>query len=427
MEVLKEENWKGERIAFYIPYLANDGRGIKTRHGRIYIPFRSNVKELLLDEAHKSKYSIHPGATKMYLNLKRNYWWPGMKRDYVKKCLADESSVITLDDVEINIELTFQEKPVAILRRKSRQLRNKEIPLIKVEWKHQKGNQVLMMMAFLMLLAWIKGCQEENEAKRMRKGIGSRLGARCLANAIELHTFYSSLQEHFCKKMELRECGLSYVVVAIMGSQSSGKITLLNHLFKTNFREMRVEDERREHASNKPLLTTVFKVMLRLFGPRKKTLMFVIRDKKKVSANNTTVVTKILLDDANNGYKIKNFVFSPLSLDIVLGMLATGAEGKILKQLLGFLGHDSIDIFHAQSPSSKLFKQILSNPKSGFNFNLSNGVRVDGRVAPVQSSYQAILEIVYRTEASCVDFEIKLDDAVDEINSWVYTETNGLI
>ncbi|GKA25893.1 putative reverse transcriptase domain-containing protein [Tanacetum coccineum] len=56
---------------------------------------------------------------------------------YLRKCLADESSVITLDDVEVSSELTFQEEPVAILGRKSRQLRNKEIPLVKVEWKHR--------------------------------------------------------------------------------------------------------------------------------------------------------------------------------------------------------------------------------------------------------------------------------------------------
>nr|GEW65928.1 hypothetical protein [Tanacetum cinerariifolium] len=70
---------------------SDDSRGIKTRQRRIYIPFRDNVKELLPEEAHKSKYSIHPGATKMYLDLKRNYWWPGMKRDcvkYVEKCLT---------------------------------------------------------------------------------------------------------------------------------------------------------------------------------------------------------------------------------------------------------------------------------------------------------------------------------------------------
>ncbi|GJR49047.1 putative reverse transcriptase domain-containing protein [Tanacetum coccineum] len=91
VEALKEENWKSERITSYIPYLEDDSRGIKIRQGRIYIPFRSNVKELLLEEAHKSKYSIHPGATKMYLNLKKNYWWSSMKSDCVKcveKCLT---------------------------------------------------------------------------------------------------------------------------------------------------------------------------------------------------------------------------------------------------------------------------------------------------------------------------------------------------
>ncbi|GJW94812.1 putative nucleotidyltransferase, ribonuclease H [Tanacetum coccineum] len=90
-EALKEENLRNERIASYIPYFEDDNQGIKTHQGRIYIPFRSNVKELILEEAHKSKYSIHPGATKMYLDLKRNYWWPGMKRDcvkYVEKCLT---------------------------------------------------------------------------------------------------------------------------------------------------------------------------------------------------------------------------------------------------------------------------------------------------------------------------------------------------
>ncbi|GJZ54705.1 hypothetical protein Tco_0609590 [Tanacetum coccineum] len=58
------------------------------------------------------------------------------------KCLADESSVITLDEVEINPESTFQEEPITILGRKSIQLRNKETPLVKVEWKHQKGTSI---------------------------------------------------------------------------------------------------------------------------------------------------------------------------------------------------------------------------------------------------------------------------------------------
>ncbi|KAH9747420.1 protein ROOT HAIR DEFECTIVE 3 [Citrus sinensis] len=44
--------------------------------------------------------------------------------------------------------------------------------------------------------------------------------------------------ENFVRTTKLNHCGLSYAVVAIMGPQSSGKSTLMNHLFHTNFREM---------------------------------------------------------------------------------------------------------------------------------------------------------------------------------------------
>jgi hypothetical protein len=38
------------------------------------------IKELILREVHDSAYSIHPGSTKMYHDLKSRYWWYGMKR-----------------------------------------------------------------------------------------------------------------------------------------------------------------------------------------------------------------------------------------------------------------------------------------------------------------------------------------------------------
>ncbi|GJX34113.1 reverse transcriptase domain-containing protein [Tanacetum coccineum] len=44
-----------------------------------------------MDEAHASRYSVHPGADKMYYDLRDVYWWPGMRRDiaeYVNRCLT---------------------------------------------------------------------------------------------------------------------------------------------------------------------------------------------------------------------------------------------------------------------------------------------------------------------------------------------------
>ncbi|GKG03146.1 putative reverse transcriptase domain-containing protein, partial [Tanacetum coccineum] len=48
---------------------------------RIWISSVGGVRKLIIDEAHTSRYSIHPGADKMYLDLIDLYWWPGMKRD----------------------------------------------------------------------------------------------------------------------------------------------------------------------------------------------------------------------------------------------------------------------------------------------------------------------------------------------------------
>ncbi|GJT63592.1 putative reverse transcriptase domain-containing protein [Tanacetum coccineum] len=58
---------------------------------RIWVPLKGKVRTLIMDEAHKLKYFIHPGADKMYYDLRDRYWWPGMKKDiakYVSKCLT---------------------------------------------------------------------------------------------------------------------------------------------------------------------------------------------------------------------------------------------------------------------------------------------------------------------------------------------------
>ncbi|GJZ38194.1 putative reverse transcriptase domain-containing protein [Tanacetum coccineum] len=48
---------------------------------QIWVPLKGDVRTLIMDEDHKSKYSVHPGADKMYYDLRDRYWWSSMKKD----------------------------------------------------------------------------------------------------------------------------------------------------------------------------------------------------------------------------------------------------------------------------------------------------------------------------------------------------------
>ena len=65
--------------------------GILHLDGRLCVPNDEEMRKQILLEAHNTPYSVHPGATKMYQDLRKHFWWNGMKKDvaeYVSKCLT---------------------------------------------------------------------------------------------------------------------------------------------------------------------------------------------------------------------------------------------------------------------------------------------------------------------------------------------------
>jgi hypothetical protein len=55
----------------------------------LVVPKNSELRKKILDEAHLSKFSMHPGSNKMYHDLRSPYWWTRMKREiaeYVSEC-----------------------------------------------------------------------------------------------------------------------------------------------------------------------------------------------------------------------------------------------------------------------------------------------------------------------------------------------------
>jgi len=85
LQELMEKANRGEAPGFHF---TNDDL-LRTGDARTVIPKDAELKKDILDEAHKTKYTIHPGNTKMYQDLKKKFWWRGMKRDiaeYVAQC-----------------------------------------------------------------------------------------------------------------------------------------------------------------------------------------------------------------------------------------------------------------------------------------------------------------------------------------------------
>ncbi|KAL5576680.1 hypothetical protein UlMin_018379 [Ulmus minor] len=116
---LKEQVLEGKNIEFSV---STDG--ILHFKGRLCIPDDAQFKEQLLYEAHTTPYSVHPGATKMYQDLKERFWWSGMKKEmaeYVAKTTKGRDAIwvvvyrLTKSAHFISIKTTFSLEQLAAL------------------------------------------------------------------------------------------------------------------------------------------------------------------------------------------------------------------------------------------------------------------------------------------------------------------------
>ncbi|GJU41613.1 putative reverse transcriptase domain-containing protein [Tanacetum coccineum] len=91
-EAIKKKNVKAENLGILIKQIFEFcPDGTHCFGNRVWLPRFGGLRDLIMHESHKSKYSIHPGSDKMYQDLKLLYWWPNMKSEiatYVSKCLT---------------------------------------------------------------------------------------------------------------------------------------------------------------------------------------------------------------------------------------------------------------------------------------------------------------------------------------------------
>jgi len=81
---IKRKMWEQETKHFRL-----DEGGVLWFKDRLVVSKDHEIRNKILDEAHSSKLSIHPGSSKMYQDLKTHFWWTKMKKEitnYVARC-----------------------------------------------------------------------------------------------------------------------------------------------------------------------------------------------------------------------------------------------------------------------------------------------------------------------------------------------------
>nr|GEU72478.1 putative reverse transcriptase domain-containing protein [Tanacetum cinerariifolium] len=90
-EAIQEENIRAKNLRQMDKAFEVRPDGTRCIKNPSWLPLFGNLRDLIMHESYKSKYSIHPGSDKMYKDLKKLYWWPNMKAiivEYVGKCLT---------------------------------------------------------------------------------------------------------------------------------------------------------------------------------------------------------------------------------------------------------------------------------------------------------------------------------------------------
>nr|GEW89531.1 putative reverse transcriptase domain-containing protein [Tanacetum cinerariifolium] len=89
--------------------------GPKCLRGRVWLPLFRGLRDLIMLESHKSKYSIHLGSDKMYYDLKKLYWWPNMKADIATYVLNEKFKTKKLTRLYLKEIVCKHGVPVSII------------------------------------------------------------------------------------------------------------------------------------------------------------------------------------------------------------------------------------------------------------------------------------------------------------------------
>ncbi|GKA54911.1 hypothetical protein Tco_0753860 [Tanacetum coccineum] len=143
----------------------------------LWVSLIGDVRTLMMDEAHASRYLVNSGADKTYYDLRDmyggHYWTNANLHVHVEeikvdktlrfakepveiidreKYLADTNLHVHLEEIKVDKTLHFVEEPVEIIDREVKSLKRSRIPIVKVHWNSKRGHEDFIKTKYPHLL-----------------------------------------------------------------------------------------------------------------------------------------------------------------------------------------------------------------------------------------------------------------------------------
>ena len=130
-------------------------------------------------------------------------------------------------------------------------------------------------------------------------------------------------------------------------------------------------------------------------------------DLRHCIGNHNDVSLGIAKHVALTGSEDSNLVLSPLSINVVLSLIAAGSRGATLDQLLSFLKSKASGDLNAFS--SELISLVFADgsPSGGPLLSFANGVWID-KTLPLKPSFKEIVDTAYKASIREADFRTKV-------------------
>ena len=121
--------------------------------------------------------------------------------------------------------------------------------------------------------------------------------------------------------------------------------------------------------------------------------------------------------------KHENFMVSPLSVSMMMSMLANGAQGETHDEIVNTLGFEGMDMDAVNTFNKRLVAELAAADKR-VKLSLANSIWIDSSF-PVYESFISDNRSAYG--ADIFNVELTTENTRRSINKWASDKTNGLI